>query len=102
MGVVHLDKDERSGHSNLPVPVRYTPGHSRVKTHTLDKEVPSANNKQTTQPVLYHSIGPDTSMQSKGTASHLYTDDPLDHIYQYADTGLNESTTSAAQVRKLK
>ena len=45
-------------------------------------------------------MGPDTSI-AKGTNSHVYTDDPLDHIYQYADTGLqyhNESTTSAAQV----
>ena len=77
------------------------PESNRVRTHTIDKEVPSAN-KEEIQPVLYHSIGPDASLQSKGTASHLYTDDPLDHIYHYADTGLNESTTSAAQVRNLK
>ena len=42
-------------------------------------------------------MGPDTSLAN----SHVYTDDPLDHVYQYADTGLHchsESTTGAAQV----
>ena len=87
--------------------MRYTPGSNRVKTHILDKEQPFANTKKedktATQPVLYHSVGPDTSV-AKGTNSHVYTDDPLEHVYQYADTGLhchNESTTGTAQVGNI-
>ena len=69
--------------------------------HSLDKEIPSASTrKEVTQSGLYHAIGPDTSL-TKRAASHVYTDDPLDHVYQYAHTGLqchDESTTGAAQV----
>jgi hypothetical protein len=85
--------------------VRYTAednlGSTRVKTHTLDKE---ASDKESTQPVLYHSIGPATSLD-KGNASHMYIDDPPCHIYQDADTNLqcpSESATNAAvQVRDI-
>ena len=79
--------------------MRYTncnPESNRAKTHTLDKE-------EATQPVLYHSIGPATSL-AKGTASHMYTDDPLEHVYQCADTDLqcpSQSATSAVQVRNI-
>jgi hypothetical protein len=84
----------------------YTPaGSNRAKTHTLDNEVHSASDKESTQPVLYHSIELATSL-AKGTASHMYTNDPLDHVlyYQDADTNLqcpSESTTSAIQVRDI-
>ena len=80
----------------------YTPGSSRVKTHTLDKELTSANTKEDVIAELYHSISPDTSL-AKGTDSRMYTDYPLDHVYQYAGAGQqchydSESTTCAAQV----
>ena len=69
--------------------------------YSLDKEIPSASTKKdVTQSGLYHVIGPDTSL-TKRAASHVYTDDQLDCVYQYADAGLqchNESTTGAAQV----
>ena len=81
-----LDNGDRSGHSKLldPIPVKYAPGSNTedVETH------------------VYHSMGPDTSL-AKRAVSHVYTDDPLDHVYQYADAGLHcydESTTDAAQV----
>ena len=43
-------------------------------------------------------MGPATFL-AKGAASHVYTDDPLDHVY-HADAGLqchSKSTTDAAQ-----
>ena len=98
----HPENCDRSNHSKPPIPVRYTPGSSRVKTHTLDEELPQSTNtkEHMTQPGLYHAMGPDTSLAKEAT---IYTDDPLDHVYQYADAGLHyysENTTGAAQVGK--
>ena len=99
-GGYYLDHNDRSSRTKPPIPVRHTPGSGRVKIHTLDKELPSTNNKKATRPVLYHSMGPNTSL-AKETNLHVYTDDPVDHVYQYADAGLqchSESTIDAAQV----
>ena len=57
--------------------------------------------------MLYHSLGPDTSLATN-THPNTHAEVPLDHVYQYAEAGLhNGSTTyendaiSSLQVGKL-
>lgn len=76
--------------------MRYVANGGDVRTGTSDKETPFANGDESratyTESVLYHSVDRGISKTKAGTGVHVYVDDPLNHVYQYAEPGWEGQT----------